>query len=383
MNTPACDPDFAQHAMPGVAGLTPYAPGKPISELKRELGLDNIIKLASNENPMGPSPKALLAARAAMADVHRYPDGNGYALKEALAKKHDVPTRAITLGNGSNDVLDLVARAFLGPGRNAVFSAHAFAVYPIATRAVGAEAQVVPALGRDHAMCYGHDLAAMVKAVDEQTAVVFIANPNNPTGTWVNKDALLQTLENIPSHVIVVVDEAYIEYVQHPDYPDASQWLDRFANLVVTRTFSKAYGLAGLRIGYALSHPQVADLLNRVRQPFNVNLAAQEAALSALSDQQHLHDGVRLNNEQLARMQVELEQRRLFYIPSVGNFISFQTAHDTAAVYRALLQEGIIIRPVDNYALPRFLRVTVGMAKDNDRFLKALDDVLQRLEAQA
>ncbi|MCA1805758.1 MAG: histidinol-phosphate transaminase, partial [Xanthomonadaceae bacterium] len=271
-------PSFLALATPGVRGLHPYQPGKPLSELEREYGVRDAVKLASNENPLGPSPKALAAARAALADMARYPDGNSFELKQALARRHGVSTAAITLGNGSNDVLELIARGFLGPALAAVYSEHAFAVYPIVTQAIGAQHRVAPA--RD----FGHDLEAMAARVDERARVLFIANPNNPTGTWLPASQLEAFLATLPECLIVVLDEAYCEYVGESDYPDSTAWIERFPNLVVTRTFSKAFGLAGLRIGYAVSHPQVADVLNRVRQPFNVNLAAQAAALAALDD---------------------------------------------------------------------------------------------------
>ena len=265
----SCDPDFPSRAQPGVRGLTPYKPGKPLVELEREYGIRDAVKLASNENPLGPGERVLEALRAAMPELSRYPDGNGFALKQVLAARLDVDPRGITLGNGSNDVLELVARAFLGPGTEAVFSEHAFAVYPIVTQAVGARARVVPAGDGRRAPRFGHDLEAMAGAVGEDTRVLFIANPNNPTGTHVDGEALQALLERVPGDVLVVLDEAYVEYVEAGDWPDSLPWLARHPNLVITRTFSKAHGLAGLRVGYALSHPQVADLLNRVRQPFN------------------------------------------------------------------------------------------------------------------
>ncbi|NJD08809.1 MAG: histidinol-phosphate transaminase, partial [Methylococcaceae bacterium] len=277
-----------QMAVAGVQGLTPYQPGKPISELERELGISNIVKLASNENPLGPSPKALAAISGLLGELHLYPDGGGFELKAALARHLNVGADQITLGNGSNDVLDLVGRAFLGPGTAAVFSAHAFAVYPIVTQACGAELRVAKAHDGGEGPAYGHDLKAMAKLIDEPVRVVFVANPNNPTGTYLRRDELRAFLAAVPPQVVVVVDEAYFEYVDFPDYPDCLQWLKDFPNLIVTRTFSKAYGLAGLRVGYAVSSPALADLLNRVRQPFNVNTLALAAATAALGDREHL-----------------------------------------------------------------------------------------------
>ncbi|NIR59182.1 MAG: aminotransferase class I/II-fold pyridoxal phosphate-dependent enzyme [Gammaproteobacteria bacterium] len=281
-------PTFLELAAPGIAGLEPYQPGKPLEALAREYGVRDAVKLASNENPLGPSPRALEAARAALRQVSRYPEGGGEQLKAALGHRHGVEPRCITLGNGSNDVLELLARVFLTPDHAAVLSEHAFAVYPIVTQATGAEARVASAQGPDAAMPNGHDLEAMAARVTDRTRVVFVANPNNPTGTWLDAGALEAFVAALPSHAIAVIDEAYFEYVETPGYPDAVKWLERYPNLVVTRTFSKVYGLAGLRVGYAVSHPEVADLMNRVRQPFNVNAVGQAAALEALDDREHL-----------------------------------------------------------------------------------------------
>lgn len=363
-------------AIPGVRGLTPYLPGKPIAELERELGISNIVKLASNENPLGPSPLALEAARRALPELHVYPDGGGFALKTALAEKLGLVPAQITLGNGSNDVLEIIARTFLSPELNAVFSEHAFAVYPIVTQAAGAQAKIAPAHNGERGPRYGHDLAALAAAVDGSTRLVFIANPNNPTGTYLDAKSLHGFLAGLPEQVIAVVDEAYFEYVAAPDYPDALAWLPEFPNLVVTRTFSKAYGLAGLRVGYAASSPEIADLLNRVRQPFNVNLLALEAARAALDDPDYLRRGVELNNAGLRQLGAALAERKLETIPSVGNFLTFDLGRPAAPVYDALLRQGVIVRPVANYGLPRHLRVTIGTAEQNAIFLAALDRVL-------
>ncbi len=371
-------PSFEELAVAGVRGLQPYQPGKPMAELARELNLDpnGIIKLASNENPLGPGSKALNAAKAALSEVHRYPDGNAFTLKQALARHHRVGTDCITLGNGSNDVLVLLAQTFLGPGRDAVFSEHAFAVYPIATQAVGATARVAPALGADTDMPYGHDLEAMRAAVTDNTRVVFVANPNNPTGTWVDSDYLRDFIASLPSSVIVVVDEAYCEYAAPAGNPDATQWLAEFPNLVVTRTFSKAFGLAGFRVGYALSHPDVADLLNRVRQPFNANLVAQAAAEAALEDEDYIRESVVMNQEQRAWLQTELEGLGLAVLPSAANFLCFGLGERCEAVNDGLLRRGVILRPVGGYGLPGFLRVTVGLPAENQRFVRELSDLL-------
>ena len=369
---PAC----IRHASAGIQGLSPYQPGKPVSEIEREYGLSDIIKLASNESPLGPAPGALVAARESLAGVAQYPDGNGFELKRALARRHGVAPEQVVLGNGSNDVLDLAARVFLGPGRNAVFSQHGFAVYMLVTRAVDAEAREVPALGLDSAMPCGHDLNAMAGQVDARTGVVFVANPNNPTGTWAESGALRALLDSVSPGTLVVLDEAYAEYVEAPDYPDATRWLDNYPNLLVTRTFSKAFGLAGLRIGYGLCHPAVADLMNRVRQPFNANVVAQAAALAALDDRDHLARAVAVNSEGLRMLGAGFDRLGLRWLPSVANFISVQVP-DAPAVYEALLQAGIIVRPVEAYGLPGFLRVSIGLSEHNQRLLAELEKVVQ------
>ncbi len=374
---PVVDCDLTALAAARVRGLQPYRPGKPVEELERELGIRDPIKLASNENPLGPSPAALQAMGAALGGVSRYPDGNGHALKRALARRLGVAPQCITLGNGSNDILELVARAFLGPGREAVISAHAFAVYPIVIQAVGAEARVARANPPDHTMPYGHDLEAMAALVGERTRVVFVANPNNPTGTWLQGPALKAFLEGLPQTCLCVIDEAYLEYVREPAYPDTVAWLADHPGLVVTRTFSKIYGLAGVRVGYGLSHPQVAELLNRVRQPFNCNSLAQAAALAALEDEAHLHRSRELNTAGLAQLARACAERGLGHLPSVANFLCIDMGRPAAPVYEALLREGVIVRPVDNYGLANHLRVTIGTSEQNARFIRALDRVLE------
>ncbi|GMQ88181.1 MAG: histidinol-phosphate transaminase [Gammaproteobacteria bacterium] len=367
---------IVQLATPGVQALRPYAPGKPLAELEREYGIVGAVKLASNENPLGPSPRVLEALRSGFDDLARYPDGNGFELKAALAEKHGVDPAAITLGNGSNDVLELVARAFLSPGSSAVFSAHAFAVYPLVTQAIGARANVAAAHdGRDGPR-YGHDLDAMLRAIDTDTRVIFIANPNNPTGTWLDRKALRAFVEAVPENIIVVIDEAYFEYVSEPDYPDSMAWLPDFHNLLVTRTFSKAYGLASLRVGYGVSRSALADVLNRVRQPFNVNSFAQAAAVAALEDEDHLHASVCANQAGMQQLVDGVQVLNLSYVPSVGNFLCMDVGRDPGEVYEALLREGVIVRPVDNYGMPGYLRISIGLADENQRCLDALGKVL-------
>ena len=366
--------DFLALAQSSVQQLSPYIPGKPVDELARELNLDpaHIVKLASNENPLGASPKALEAIAAAVGELTRYPDGNGYSLKVKLAERAKVGIDHVTLGNGSNDILELVARAYLAPGVNAVFSQHAFAVYPIVTQAVGAEARVVPA--KD----WGHDLPAMLKAIDADTRVVFIANPNNPTGTWFGPQALSDFLAAVPAHVLVVLDEAYIEYASGSELPNGLDYLADHDNLLVSRTFSKAYGLAALRVGYGISSAVIADVLNRVRQPFNVNSLALAAACAALDDLDYLAHSRSLNNAGLLQLQDGLLALGLGWIPSKGNFLAIDMGQDAAPINQALLREGVIVRPVANYGMPRHLRVTVGTAAENSRFLEALGKVLGR-----
>ena len=373
---PNCD--LYTYAASGVQGLHPYQPGKPISTLAREIGMDesNIIKLASNENPLGPSPKVNAAVTAQLSEQARYPDGGTVELRAQLAQHHGCKAEQITVGNGSNDVLDLIARVFLGEGVSGercstVFSQHAFAVYPLSSQAVGAELITVPAKQ------WGHDLEAMAAAVREDTRVVWVANPNNPTGTWVGHDALYRFLQQIPAEVVVVVDEAYIEFVADTDYPDSSQWLEEFPNLIVTRTFSKAYGLAGYRIGYGLSSEGVADLLNRVRQPFNVNALAQVAAIAALDDPAHVERGVALNSAEMMKMTPAFEHLKLEWIPSVGNFVSVDLGQPAMPIFAALEQQGVITRPVANYGLPNHLRISIGLPEENQRSIQVLTQILR------
>ncbi len=368
--------NFQLLATAGVQALKPYAPGKPLSELEREYGIQNAVKLASNESPLGPSPQVLAALRAQFDDIARYPDGNGFELKGVLARQHDVPMESITLGNGSNDVLELVARAFLSPDSAAVFSAHAFAVYPLVTQAIGARSRVASAHDGSRGPEYGHDLEAMADLIDVDTRVVFIANPNNPTGTWLRQSELRSFVEHVAGDVIVVIDEAYYEYVEKADYPNAMAWVADFPNLLVTRTFSKAYGLASLRVGYGVCQPELADILNRVRQPFNVNSFAQAAAVAALADSEHLRDSVRINREGMGQLVDGLRAQKLNFIPSVGNFVAVDVGRDPAEVYTALLREGVIVRPVDNYGLPGYLRISIGLRHENQRFLDAIGKVL-------
>lgn len=355
-----------------IRAIAPYQPGKPISDVARELGLEpgQIVKLASNENPLGASPKAYLAMQDALEDIARYPDGNSFALRDAVCTKFGLKPEQLVFGNGSNDILELSARAFLTPGTEAIYSQHAFAVYALATQAVGATGVTVPAKE------FGHDLSAMLLAITPRTRMIFIANPNNPTGTMLEKDALLSFLRQVPAQVLVVLDEAYDEYMPPESKSQSFDWLAEFENLIISRTFSKAYGLAGLRIGYGVASPDVADMMNRVRQPFNVNSVAQAAAVASLNDDDFVERSYALNRAGMLLMTQGLNKLGLTYIPSFGNFVSFHIANATA-VYSSLLADGVIVRPIANYEMPDYLRVSIGLFNENARFLEVLEKILK------
>ena len=355
--------------MPYVRAITPYQLGKPITQLAREMGLpvERIVKLASNENPLGMSPKARAALEQALNSLERYPDD--FELKHALAQHTGLGMERIVLGNGSNDVLDILARVFLAPGRSAVFSQHAFAVYPLATLSAGGEPIAVPA--KD----FGHDLEAMCAAIRPDTRVVWLANPNNPTGTFLPYPQLKAFLQRVPQDVVVVLDEAYNEYIPPAERVDTAAWLADFPNLVLTRTFSKIYGLAGLRIGYALASAEVADLMNRVRQPFNCNNLALAAAVAALDDHAFVAQSYALNRAGMEQIVATLKGFGLSHIPSHGNFVTFK-AGDAATVNRKLLEQGVIVRPIGGYGMPEWLRVTIGREGENTRFAEALERAL-------
>lgn len=351
-------------AVGGIAGLQPYVPGKPIEELQRQYGVKDVVKLASNESPIGPSQAAQAAIAKAIRDLTRYPDGNGFALKQALAEKYQVEAGQITLGNGSNDVLELIARCFVSPEDEVIFSQHAFAVYPLVAQAIGATQVEVPATA------FGHDLQAMQQAVTSKTKLIFIANPNNPTGTYLSGEQLYAFLQTIPDNVIVVLDEAYVEYGENEF--NSIDWLQDFPNLIICRTFSKAYGLAGLRVGFALSHTDIADLLNRLRQPFNVNHFAMSAAIAALGDEDYLQRARQVNAQGMQQFMDGFTDMGLNYIPSRANFICVDVATDAADVYENMLRQGVIVRPVASYGLPNHLRISIGLQHENQRCLDAL-----------
>ncbi|HET7176412.1 MAG TPA: histidinol-phosphate transaminase [Gammaproteobacteria bacterium] len=367
-------------AAPGIPGLRPYEPGKPISELERELGITGIIKLASNENPLGTSPKALAAMRQALDETALYPDGNAYGLKRAIADHHGIELSHILVGTGSDHILELVARVFLGPDRSAVISRYGFSVYNIVTQASGAAQLIAAANPPEHpTQPYGHNLDNMAALLRADTRVVFIANPNNPTGTWIDGAALEAFLKRVPRDCLVLVDEAYWEYATdlEPGYPDMTKLLPRFPNLIVMRTFSKAYGLAGARVGYALAHPKLVELLNRARLAFNPGSLGQTAAAAALGDREHIQRTLELNHVELKRLDAGLKALGLKTIPSICNFVTADMGRPALPVFQALLKEGVIVRPLGAYGLPDHLRITAGLAEQNTRLLRALEKVLK------
>ncbi|NYE62296.1 histidinol-phosphate aminotransferase [Duganella sp. 1224] len=358
-----------------VRAIAPYQAGKPIAEVAREFGLDeaSIVKLASNENPFGVPESAKQAMAAAMAELGRYPDANGFDLKGALAARYDVPTDWITLGNGSNDILEIAAHAFVERGQSVVYSQYSFAVYALATQGVGAQHIIVPA---QH---YGHDLPAMLAAIRDDTRLVFIANPNNPTGTFIPAAEIEAFLAKVPAHVVVVLDEAYNEYLSPEDQFESAAWVKKYPNLLVSRTFSKAYGLAGLRVGFAIAQPAVTDLMNRIRQPFNVNSLAQAAAIAALNDKAFLARGAANNKEGYQQMVAAFDKLGLEYVPSHGNFVLVKVGDDAGAGARinlSLLKQGVIVRPVGGYGLPEWLRISIGLPEENEAFIEALTKAL-------
>jgi histidinol-phosphate aminotransferase len=352
-------------------------PGKPASELERELGIHSITKLASNENPYGPSPRSLEAMHAALGQVWLYPDGACHELKQALARHLGVAAAALTIGNGSNDLLMLLAQGFLTPAHSAIYSQYGFEIYRLVTQATGARGIQVPALAREGSMPLGHDLPAMSEAIASDTRLVFVANPNNPTGTWAPAAAVKQLLERAPPSTLVLLDEAYVEYGRERGTQDGVPWLCEHPNLVILRTFSKAYGLAGARVGYAVSHPEVAEVLNRLRPAFNVNSIAQAGAVAALEDQTHMRQAVAATMRELTRVEAALASLGLWCAPSACNFLLVHVGARAARVFERLLQVGLIVRPVGGYGLGEYLRVSIGLPCDNDRLLRELPAVLR------
>lgn len=352
-----------------IARLAPYEAGKPVETLERELGVTHAIKLASNENPLGPSPKAVEAAARAFRDVHRYPDAAAWALREKLARKLGVKMAEIIHGNGSSEVLELSVRTFVGADQHVIFAKPSFAMYKIICMAAGVSFAEVPL--RDHA----HDLDAMAAAVTDATRLIFIANPNNPTGTYVNQRALASFLKRLPPSVTVVMDEAYREYADAPDYPDALHLRGEHERLIVARTFSKIYGLAAQRIGYAVGPESMIDYMNRIRPPFNVSSPGQMAAVAALDDDEHVRRSQELNRQERTRLADALSQLGLQVTPSQANFLYVNLRRPARPIYDALLRLGVIVRQV---AEPQALRITVGLVEENDRLLATLRQVLQQ-----
>jgi len=366
--------DFTKLAVSGVQGLRAYQPGKPVDELAREYGLNpaDIVKLASNENPMGPSDKALAAIQAEFTDLTRYPDGNGFDLKSALSKSLDVTMEQLTLGNGSSDILEFIVKCFVAKDDDVIVSQHAFAIYGLVTKTVGGNLIQVPAKN------WGHDLPAMAAAITDKTKIIFVTNPNNPTGTWNSKTELESFLKAVPSNVIVLLDEAYFEYVGEAEYPSGIDYLSQYPNLVVTRTFSKAYGLASLRVGYGVSSPELADVMNRVRPPFNVNSFALAAATASVKDKSYVNKSKALNDIGMKQLQDGFDYLGLTWIPSVGNFICFEVPGKAMQINQGLLENGVIVRAVANYEMPNHLRVSIGTEKENEIFLAKLKLLLEQ-----
>lgn len=361
---------FLSLANPGVRGLQPYQAGKPIDELERELGITNIIKLASNENPQGLADSVKKALADHLSGLTLYPDANGFSLKKALSERFNITSNQITLGNGSNDLLELIARTFVADGDEVIFSQYAFLVYPLVTQALNAKSVITPAKN------WGHDLAAMTAAITDKTKLIFIANPNNPTGTFLETAELKAFLQQVPPNVIVVLDEAYTEFTPVERRAPAFDWIHTFPNLIVCRTFSKAYGLAGLRVGYSVSVPEIADLLNRLRQPFNCNALALLAAETVLADEIYLQKSVEINQAGLAQMTDFCQQYQLPLIPSMGNFITIDFGRPAQPIYEQLLHKGVIVRPIANYGLPNHLRISIGLPSEMTRLIEALSAVL-------
>ena len=356
----------------GIDGLSPYEPGKPIEDLERELGIKNAVKLASNENPIGPSPKIIDSIEKIVKETHRYPDGNATRLKAKISRKFNILENQVTVGNGSNDIIEFVARSFLGPNDSAVYSEHAFAVYPLVVRAVGAMGIEVPAKN------FSHDLEAMLDSIEENTKLIFIANPNNPTGSFIEQSELLNFLEKVPEEIIVLLDQAYFDYSSFETSDLEFDVLERFPNLVISRSFSKAYGLAGFRVGYSVSSIEIADYLNRVRQPFNANSLALYAAEIALDDDQFIKKCLELNFEQKQILFNGLQASGFECLPSRANFISFDCGEDSNDAFNKLLLEGVIVRSLRVYKMPNFLRVSVGLPEENLTFLEKIKSTLSK-----
>ena len=355
---------------PGIENLHPYEPGRSIDEVVAEFGHHEVVKLASNENPLGASPKALSILAELESDLHLYPDGNGTKLKKEIANHENVALDNIIIGNGSNEILELAARAFLNSNTSSIASKHAFAVYKIVTQSSGASLIEVPTCN------WTHDLKSFENYIESDTRVIFIANPNNPTGTYNNHEEVHSLLKKVPSSVLVVLDCAYFEYVTKDDYVRPLELLNEFDNLLITKTFSKIHGLASIRVGYGIANPSLIEVLNRIRQPFNVNSFAQELACEAINDKEHIKKSIDLNLAEGTFLFAELTQLGLECIPSVGNFISFKGNFNGKEMFTSLMEKGVVVRPIDLYGMPDFLRVTIGTHQENVRFLSELKGLL-------
>ena len=362
--------DILNNLNPGIESLHPYEPGRSIDEVVAEFGHDDVVKLASNENPLGASPKALSIVSELKGDLHLYPDGNGTKLKEEIANHENVAFENIIIGNGSNEILELAARAFLNPDASSIASKHAFAVYKIVTQSSGASLIEVPTCN------WGHDLKSFDDYLENNTRVIFIANPNNPTGTYNSHEEVYSLLKKVPSSVLVVLDCAYFEYVTKEDYVKPIDLLNEFDNLLITKSFSKIHGLASIRVGYGIASPSLIEVLNRIRQPFNVNTLAQAMASVAINDNEHIRKSVELNSKEYEFLFNKLSELGLECIPSVGNFITFKGDFIGKEMFNSLMQKGIIVRSVDLYDMKDFIRVTIGTEAENLKFVKALQELL-------
>ena len=363
---------FLENLNQGVLGLKPYEPGLPLEQTQKKLGLEKVIKLASNENPLGPSPKALDLLKGQLnsfsSDLNRYPDGNAYDLKEAISKKYSVDMNQITIGNGSNDLIEFVSRCFLGEGKKAIYSQHGFAIYPLAIKSTGA----VPI--KSKAKNWGHDLELMKDLVDDKTKLIFIASPNNPTGTAKTLKEIKDFLNNLPEDILVFLDQAYFEYIEGTEFDIPFSLIDDYPNLVISRSFSKAHGLAALRLGFCISNPELSDYLNRVRQPFNANSLALDLGKIALSDQEHINKSVKINSSGMERVKTAFDSFNYSYIESWGNFISFDAKQDSDDAFQYFLKKGVILRSLKVYEMPQHLRVSIGTEEEMDFFLKVLEE---------
>ena len=363
---------FLENLNQGVLGLKPYEPGLPLEQTQKKLGLEKVIKLASNENPLGPSPKALDLLKGQLnsfsSDLNRYPDGNAYDLKEAISKKYSVDMNQITIGNGSNDLIEFVSRCFLGEGKKAIYSQHGFAIYPLAIKSTGA----VPI--KSKAKNWGHDLELMKDLVDDKTKLIFIASPNNPTGTAKTLQEIKDFLNNLPEDILVFLDQAYFEYIEGTEFDIPFSLIDDYPNLVISRSFSKAHGLAALRLGFCISNPELSDYLNRVRHPFNANSLALDLGKIALSDQEHIDKSVKVNSSGMERVKMAFDSFNYSYIESWGNFISFDAKQDSDVAFQYFLKKGVILRSLKVYEMPQHLRVSIGTEEEMDFFLKVLEE---------